>query len=239
MFHTRPHISSPTKRKLKPILMPGEVVAWQMVGNTRCAEAKEKQVANEDGNDEILQASDLESDQVEISDAESTDEEGEEGEVQTPSPDDEIERLQKELATTQEQMLRAQAEAQNAGRRATADIEKAHKFGQEKLVGDLLVVVDNLERSMTAVDGESELLKPVLEGIELTLKSLQDALKRQNVEEIDPEGLPFDPQLHQAMTMVENPDVEPNTVLNVFQKGYTLHGRLVRPAMVVVSKAVS
>lgn len=210
--------------------------AESLAGNVRCSRAEEKKVTNEDNNDEIIQASDLEPELVEISDAESV---SEEGETQAPGYDDEIERLQKELTASQEQMLRAQAEAQNADRRATAAIEKAHKFGQEKLVGDLLVVVDNLERSMSAVDGENELLKPVLEGVELTLKSLRDALKRQSVEEVDPEGLPFDPQLHQAMTMVESPDVEPNTVLNVFQKGYTLHGRLVRPAMVVVSKAVS
>lgn len=194
-------------------------------------------MTNEDNNDEILQGADQEPDQVEISAAEDGGAEGEESAQMSAS--DEIERLQKELVASQEQALRAHAEAQNAARRATADIEKAHKFGQEKLVSDLLVVVDNLERSLSAVDSEDEVLKPVVEGVELTLKSLVDALKRHNVEEVDPEGQPFDPQLHQAMTIVESADVEPNTVLNVFQKGYTLHGRLVRPAMVVVSKTTS
>jgi len=80
-------------------------------------------------------------------------------------------------------------------------------------------------------------MSAVIEGVELTLKSLMDGLKRHNVETVNPEGEPFDPQLHQAMTAVPQPDVEPNTVINVFQCGYTLHGRLVRPAMVVVSKA--
>lgn len=150
----------------------------------------------------------------------------------------EIEGLQQQLLEAQEQSLRAAADAQNARRRADQDVEKAHKFGQEKLVTDLLPVVDNLERAIDAVvDIDSEALKSVLEGIELTLKSFQDTLARNSVETINPEGEPFNPQLHQAMTMVESPNAEPNSVINVFQKGYTLHGRLIRPAMVVVSKA--
>ena len=151
----------------------------------------------------------------------------------------EIESLNEQLIDAHEQALRATAEAQNARRRADQDVEKAHKFGQEKLVADLLPVVDNLERAIEAVDVNDENLKSILEGIELTLKSFQDTLKRNNVEVLNPEGEPFDPQLHQAMTMVESAEAEPNSVLNVFQKGYTLHGRLVRPAMVVVSKAPS
>lgn len=148
-----------------------------------------------------------------------------------------VDAIQAELAEAQEQVMRAQAEAQNARRRAEQDVEKAHKFGQEKLVNDLLPVVDNLERAIDSIDADNEAFKSVLEGIELTLKSFMDTLTRHKVEALNPEGEPFDPQLHQAMTMVESPDAEPNTVLNVFQKGYTLHGRLVRPAMVVVSKA--
>ncbi len=149
----------------------------------------------------------------------------------------EIEGLTAQLVTAQEDVLRAQAEAQNARRRAEQDVEKAHKFGQEKLVSDLLPVIDNLERALDSMNVEDEALKSVVEGIELTLKSFQDTLTKHKIEALNPEGEPFDPQLHQAMTMVPNPDVEPNTVINVFQKGYTLHGRLVRPAMVVVSQA--
>ncbi|MCW8194705.1 nucleotide exchange factor GrpE [Proteobacteria bacterium 005FR1] len=150
----------------------------------------------------------------------------------------EVEELQARLAHANEQVLRAQADAQNAMRRAERDIEKAHKFGQEKLIGELLPVVDNLERALGAVpETEEESIKALAEGVELTLKSLVDALKNNSVEQLDPEGEPFNPELHQAMTAVESRDVEPNTVLKVFQKGYTLHGRLVRPAMVVVSKA--
>ncbi len=149
---------------------------------------------------------------------------------------EEIAGLNLKLVEAQEQSLRALADAQNARRRADQDVEKAHKFGQEKLVTDLLPVIDNLERAIDTIDANDEQFKPVLEGIELTLKSFQDTLTRNSVVAVNPEGEPFDPQLHQAMTMVPSPDVEPNSVINVFQKGYTLHGRLIRPAMVVVSK---
>jgi molecular chaperone GrpE len=155
-----------------------------------------------------------------------------------------LEALQAQLATlatayesAKEQSLRSQAEAQNARRRAEQDIEKAHKFGLEKMVNDLLPVVDNLERALAAIDTSNETFAAVVEGIQLTHKSFVDALVRHQVVAVSPEGEPFDPNLHQAVSAVPNPDVEPNTVLNCFQKGYTLHGRLVRPAMVVVSKA--
>lgn len=151
--------------------------------------------------------------------------------------DSRIAELEDQLAQAQEQVIRAQAEVQNARRRAEQDVEKAHKFAVEKFANDMLPVADNLERAVQSFEGADEASKPLLEGVELTLKTLVDALGRNNLEVVDPEGQPFDPNLHQAMTMVENPDVEPNTVLNVFQKGYTLNGRLVRPAMVVVAKA--
>lgn len=155
-----------------------------------------------------------------------------------------LETLQAQLATlatayesAKEQTLRAQADAQNARRRAEQDVEKAHKFGLEKMVNDLLPVVDNLERALAAIDVSDEAFAAVVEGIQLTHKSFVDALARQQVVAVSPEGEPFDPNLHQAVSAVPNPDVEPNTVLTCFQKGYTLYGRLVRPAMVVVSKA--
>lgn len=148
----------------------------------------------------------------------------------------ELESLNEALAEAKDQTVRAQAELQNVRRRAEQDVEKAHKFGQEKLVSDLLPVIDNLERAVDAIDSNDESMKSVLEGIELTLKSFADTLTRHSIEAVNPEGEPFNPELHQAMSMIESPDAEPNTVINVFQKGYTLHGRLVRPAMVVVSK---
>jgi len=87
------------------------------------------------------------------------------------------------------------------------------------------------------VNPEDEAIKSIVEGIELTLKSFGDVLAKFNIEAVDPHGEPFDPQLHQAMSMVPNPEVDPNTVIAVMQKGYTLNGRLIRPAMVMVSKA--
>ena len=148
-----------------------------------------------------------------------------------------IELLANDLAKAKEDVLRAQAEAQNARRRSETDVEKARKFALERFVGDLLPVVDNLERALDAIDQTDETFKSVVEGIELTRKSFLDTLARHQVVQIDPAGQPFDPENHQAMTMVPNPNLEPNTVMDVFQKGYSLNGRLIRPAMVVVSQA--
>lgn len=153
-----------------------------------------------------------------------------------PSPEDEIARLQEELEQARDSALRAQAEAQNAKRRAEQDVERARKYALERFAGELLPVVDNLERALESARGDEEVVKPIAEGVELTLKSFQNALQKYHIEAVDPQGEPFDPQLHQAMSQVENPDVEPNTVIAVMQKGYTLNGRLVRPAMVMVSK---
>ncbi|MCX2793437.1 nucleotide exchange factor GrpE [Microbulbifer thermotolerans] len=150
---------------------------------------------------------------------------------------EEIVKLQEQLALQKDQVLRAQAEAQNTRRRAQQDVEKAHKYAVERLLQDLLPVVDNLERALASIDADDEVNRAIVEGIELTHKSFVDTLAKHSVEVVDPAGEPFDPELHQAMTQVPNGDVEPNTVLEVFQKGYRLNGRLVRPAMVVVSKA--
>lgn len=147
------------------------------------------------------------------------------------------EALEEEIGQLKDQMLRVQAEAANTRRRAEIDVQNAHKFGQEKLIKDLLLVADNLERGLSAIDTDDEAMKAIVEGIELTHKSLIDTLKKHQCEAINPVGEPFDPQNHQAMAMVPNPDVEPNTVIDVMQKGYVLHGRVIRPAMVVVAKA--
>lgn len=147
----------------------------------------------------------------------------------------EAEKLQQKLSTLGEQLLREQAEMQNVRRRAQRDVESAHKFALEKFATELLSVVDNLERAIGAIDAEDDSQKAVAEGLELTLKTFIDVLTKHSVEPVDPEGQPFDADLHQAVSMVPNTEVEPNTVINVFQKGYTLNGRLIRPAMVVVS----
>ncbi len=148
----------------------------------------------------------------------------------------ELEAAREEAQQNKDRYLRAEAEMVNVRRRVEKDIENAHKFGQEKLVREILDVADNLERTLAAIETETEEVKPLKEGVEMTLKSLLDSFEKFSITVINPEGEPFDPQLHQAMSMVENPDMEPNTVMAVMQKGYALHGRLVRPAMVMVSK---
>ncbi|MFT5008334.1 MAG: molecular chaperone GrpE [Reinekea sp.] len=144
-----------------------------------------------------------------------------------------------EASKMRDQYLRSEAEMANLRRRVEKDVENAHKYGQEKLSRELLAVADNLERAVLSSESESADLVSLKEGVDLTLKGLKDLFVKFNIEAIDPEGNPFDPQLHQAMTMVENPNVEPNTVIAVMQKGYLLNGRLIRPAMVMVSKGGS
>ena len=146
---------------------------------------------------------------------------------------------QEEASKMRDQYLRSEAEMANLRRRVEKDVENAHKYGQEKLSRELLAVADNLERAVLSSESESADLVSLKEGVDLTLKGLKDLFTKFNIEAIDPEGNPFDPQLHQAMTMVENPNVEPNTVIAVMQKGYQLNGRLIRPAMVMVSKGGS
>ena len=153
-----------------------------------------------------------------------------------PSLEAVIDKLQADLAQAEDASLRAMADAQNVKRRAEQDVEKARKFALEQFSKDLLPVVDNLERALAA-GGEEQAIKPIAEGVELTLKSFLDVLKKFHIEAVDPAGEPFDHELHQAIGMLPNADVEPNTVLEVMQKGYTLNGRLMRPAMVMVSKA--
>lgn len=148
-----------------------------------------------------------------------------------------IAELEEKLNAAQEQVLRASAELQNTRRRAEQDVEKAHKFALERFSTDLLEVVDSLERGLELSSSEDEALRPMREGMELTLKALLNTLRRYQVEQIDPLGQPFNPEHHQAISMQPSADAEPNSVLKVFQKGYLLNGRLLRPAMIVVSQA--
>ncbi len=151
----------------------------------------------------------------------------------------EIVRLQEENQQVKDQSLRALAEAQNIRRRAEQDVEKAQKFGQEKLLKEMLAVVDNLDRALEACkpeEGESDKLQALRQGVELTRDSFLQTLQKFSVEVVDPQGQPFNPQLHEAMSMVDQPSLPSNTVIAVMQKGYVLHGRLLRPAMVMVSK---
>ncbi len=153
------------------------------------------------------------------------------------SPEEQqLEALQAELAAAREQVLRANAEMQNVRRRAEQDVEKAHKFALERFAGELLPVVDNLERALAAIPVEETVNR---EGVELTLKSLLGALEKHGVSLIDPHGEHFNPEHHQAIAMLDAPHATPNSVVDVMQKGYSLNGRLLRPAMVAVAKASS
>ena len=146
-------------------------------------------------------------------------------------------KLEADLLEVKDESLRNQAEMQNILRRSERDVQNAHKYALDKFVAELLPVVDNLERALQSIDQNKEDLKSLAEGVVLTLKSFQDVLARYKVLPIDPKGEVFDPELHQAMSILEMPGSTPNTVVDVFQKGYTLNDRLVRPAMVVVAGA--
>ncbi|GEN25585.1 protein GrpE [Halomonas cupida] len=146
-----------------------------------------------------------------------------------------VAELEQSVTEAKDQALRAAAEAQNVRRRAEAEADKARKFALEKFVKELLPVVDSLEKALEAMgDDASEVHR---EGVSMTLKMQLDVLGKFGVEVVEPHGEPFDPQQHEAMAMVPNPEVDANTVIDVMQKGYLLNGRLVRPAMVVVSQA--
>lgn len=135
----------------------------------------------------------------------------------------------------QEIALRARAEIENIRRRTEQDVEKAHKFALEKFSKELLTVVDNLERGLQTLADADESVKALAEGVELTHKGLVSTLANFGVEAVGNVGEAFDPELHQAISMQAAEGIEPNHISVVLQKGYTLHGRVIRPAMVMVA----
>jgi molecular chaperone GrpE len=148
----------------------------------------------------------------------------------------EAQSLAQQLEELRDQVIRVKADAQNVRRRAEQDVEKAHKFALDKFAKELLPVIDGLEKAVEAEIAAGNEMNPLREGVEMTLSMFLSSIQKFNLEQIDPIGKPFDPSLHEAMSMVEVPNAEPNTVIAAMQKGYTLNGRLVRPAMVMVSK---
>lgn len=136
-----------------------------------------------------------------------------------------------------DQLLRTRAELENLRRRQAAELEKAHKYALDGFVRELLQVRDSLEMGLAATQDEAADVAKLREGTELTLKQLGDVMTRFGVEPVDPQDQPFNPDLHQAMSVQPRADLAPNTITAVLQKGYTLNGRLVRPALVMVSKA--
>lgn len=151
-----------------------------------------------------------------------------------------IEHLEKQLAEAEQKSaqnwdktLRAVAELDNVRRRAERDVENAHKFALERFIQALLPVLDSLEKTLeTSVED----VKVLREGVQLTHKMLGDVMAKFGLETVDPQGIPFDPHTHEAMAMVPDATVPSNTVIKVYQKGYRLYGRVVRPARVVVSQ---
>jgi len=191
--------------------------------------SKEHKTPNEQVSDELNQEQALH-----------TEAETEAADVVDPR-DERIAELENQLKEAQQRerdsLLRAKAEVENIRRRTELDIEKAHKFALEKFSGELLPVIDNLERALDLADKSNADLDALVEGVELTLKSLLDAVRKFGLEVVGDIHVPFNPELHQAMTLMESEDLAPNHVMMVMQKGYTLNGRLLRPAMVAVSKA--
>ena len=142
-----------------------------------------------------------------------------------------IEELQAKAEENWDRYVRAAAELENVRKRASRDVEHAHKFALERFSKELLAVRDSLEMGLAHENADAESLR---EGSEATLKVLTSVLERFGIVEVNPVGEPFDPEFHEAMTMQPAPDSEPGSVLTVVQKGYTLNGRLLRPAMVIV-----
>ncbi|HBL5001546.1 nucleotide exchange factor GrpE [Enterobacter cloacae] len=155
--------------------------------------------------------------------------------------DEKIANLEAQLVEAQnrerDSVLRIKAEMENLRRRTEQDVEKAHKFALEKFVNELLPVIDSLDRALEVADKANPDNAAMIEGIELTLKSMLDVVRKFGVEVIADTDVPLDPNVHQAIAMVESEDVEAGKVLGVMQKGYTLNGRTIRAAMVTVAKA--
>lgn len=143
-----------------------------------------------------------------------------------------LEAANAQVAAGQDALLRLQAEMENVRRRHDKQIEDTHKFAVQRFVEGLLPVLDSLESGIQA-SGD---LESIREGMKLTLKQFEDTLGRFKVEAINPEGQAFNPELHQAVSTINSPTHNTDTVVNVFQKGYSLNGRVVRPAMVQVCK---
>lgn len=162
-------------------------------------------------------------------------------EAGTSAPTEELQNQLKQaqaaLAEAQDKFMRAKAETENIRRRAEADVAHARKFAIEPFANELLPVRDSLELAKSFDLGQGpEVAKKVVEGLDLTLKLMDTAFQKFSVTAVDPQGQKFDPEKHQAMTLMESSDVPENHILKVVQKGYLLNNRLLRPAMVIVAK---
>ncbi|WP_415880236.1 nucleotide exchange factor GrpE [Methylomonas sp. TEB] len=150
---------------------------------------------------------------------------------------EQLEQAQQQVAANLDKAIRTMAEMENLKKRVQKDLDDERKYGLAKFAKELLSVLDSLELGLQAATGDSPEIVKLREGSELTIKQFESVFAKFNIETVDPIGQVFNPELHQAMVMQPSATAQPNTVLNVFQKGYVLNGRLLRPAMVVVAKA--
>lgn len=181
-------------------------------GQTPDEEFDDQPVVDEATADEATEAEQLDEEVVELSD---------------------LEQAEAKAAENWERYLRTAAELENVRKRAARDVENAHRFALERFGRELLAVKDSLEMGLAAAENAS--VESMLEGSEATLKILSGTMQQFGIEELDPAGEPFDPEFHEAISMQPSTDVEPGSVTTVVQKGYSLNGRLLRPAMVVVA----
>lgn len=199
--------------------------------------------STKNNNEQVLSPEQLADDIVQQTE-EQVEEQHENGHEVISAEQEKINELELALVTVQstvtdqkDSVVRAKAEVDNIRRRAAQDVDKARKFALEKFAVEMLTSVDNLERALENINKEDDSNKSIIEGVELTLQGLISSLEKFAIKAIDPQDQPFNPELHQAMSMQEVPGVVANTVIAVMQKGYELNGRLIRPAMVMVSKA--
>jgi molecular chaperone GrpE len=202
--------------------------------------ADEKSPVDEDVMKDTADASETQdetsNDEVAADDTDLTDEDGVES---ADAEEGDSASLETQVEELKEALIRSQADLQNVRRRAERDVENAHKYAVEKFVKDLLAVLDSMDRALELAETTEGFDAAMLEGTQMTHKLLLDTAAKHGVEPINPVGEAFDPQEHQAMSMVESADHEPNTVMAVMQKGYKLEGRVIRAAMVMVTKAAS
>jgi len=170
------------------------------------------------------------------SDAEVESGSGTETEAGEQSIEQQLDQAQGTIKEYWEQILRLKAEIENNRKRSIRDIENAHKFGLRNFSESLLPIMDSMEMGQKAAEAENASLESIIEGTKLTMNMFTQVLEKHGLQQLDPVGEKFDPEQHQAISMVEAADVESNTVISVMQKGFLLNDRLVRPAMVVVSK---
>jgi molecular chaperone GrpE len=173
---------------------------------------------------------------ITVEEEESAAEAVEQASAEEPSLEEQLEEARKKADENWNLLLRSKAELENMHKRVKRDVEAAHKFGLEKMASELLAVRDSMELGLGAAQ-ESTDVQSLREGAELTLKMLIQVMEKFGIQQVNPEKEKFNPDLHQAMTLQESSELEPNTVITVMQKGYTLNDRLLRPALVTVSKA--